>query len=63
MYSCFGWGFSKFLIELYYLFIYLWPHWIFVAGCGLSLVVTDWSYSVVYGLLVAGASLVAGHGL
>ena len=37
-------------------FIYFWLHWVFVAVCGLSL-------AVVYGLLIAVASLVAECGL
>ena len=41
---------------LVHLFIYLWLHWVFVAMHGLSLV-------AVRGLLIAVASLVAGHGL
>ena len=44
------------------LFIYFWLHWVFVAACGLSLVV--WLlFVVVRGLLIAVASLVAEHGL
>ena len=29
----------------YYLFIYFWLHWVFVAACGLSLVVASGGYS------------------
>ena len=47
-----------------YLFIF-WLHWVFVAACGLSLVVASGGYSLVtgHGLLIAVASLVAEHGL
>ena len=40
-------------------------HWVFVAALGLSLVVVTGGYSLVTacGLLIAVASLVAGHGL
>ena len=34
------WFFFKF-----YLFIYFWPHWVFVAVCGLSLVAASGDYS------------------
>ena len=35
-----------FLIHLFiYLFIYFWLHWVFVAACGLSLVVASGGYS------------------
>ena len=49
-------------------FIYLsffWLHWVFVATHGLSLAVVSGGYFLVveHGLLIAGASLVAEHGL
>ena len=46
------------------LFIF-WLRWVFVAACGLSLVVVSGGYFliVVCGLLTVVASLVAGHGL
>ena len=47
-----------------YLFIF-WLHWVFVAECGLSLIVASGGYSLVagHGLLIAVVSLVAEHGL
>ena len=42
--------------KIIYLFIYFWLHWVFIAACGLPLV-------VVPRLLIAVASLVAEHGL
>lgn len=41
-----------------------WLHWVFIAACGLSLVVESGGYSLVaaYGLLIAVASVVE-HGL
>ena len=51
-----------FFIVVY--FIYFWLHWVFVAACGLSLVVASGGYSVaVRRLLIAVVSLVAEHGL
>ena len=50
----------------FYLCIYLfWLHWVFIAACGLSLVVANRGYSIVVvrGLLIAVASLVAEHSL
>ena len=49
---------------LMYLFIF-WLHWVFVAACGLSLVVASGGYSLVavHGLIMAVASLVAEHRL
>ena len=42
-----------------YLHIYVWPHWVLVALCGLSLVVAVGACSVVmHGLLIGVASLV-----
>ena len=47
-----------------YLFVYFWLCWVFLAACGLSLVVASGGYSVaVRGLLIAVVSLVAEHGL
>ena len=58
-----------------YLFIYFWLRWVFVAACGLSLVVgysSLWCmgfslwwllFVVVHGLLIVVASLAAEHGL
>ena len=44
--------------------LFIWLHWVFVAACGLSLVVASGGYSVeVRGLLIAVASLVEEHGL
>ena len=49
---------------LFYIFIYFWLRWVFVAVRGLSLVAASGGYSVaVRGLLIAVASLVAEHGL
>ena len=40
-------------------FVYFWLHWVFVAACGLSLVVKSEGYSlVVHQFLTAGACLV-----
>ena len=54
----------------FYLFIYFWLHWVFVAARGLSLVAASGGYSslrllfiAVRGLLIAVASLVVEHGL
>ena len=55
-----------FLINLfYYLFIYFWLRWVFVAVHGLSPVAVSWGllFVVVRGLLVAVVSLVAEHWL
>ena len=48
--------FGKMFLSLFRKIIYFWPCWVFVAGYRLSLV-------EVLGLLIAGASLVAEHGL
>ena len=45
-----------FKIYFIYLFIYFWLRWVFVAVCGLSLVVA-------HGLFIAVASLIAEHRL
>ena len=47
------------------LFIYFWLHCVFVAACGLSLVVVSGGlhFVAVHGLLIVVASLVAEHGL
>ena len=51
-----------FFTKLFY-FIYFWLHWVFVAACGLSLVVASGGYSVaVRGLLTAVSSFVAETG-
>ena len=44
-----------------YILIYFWLSWVFVAACGLSLVVVSGSYSLdaVHGLLTGVVSLVA----
>ena len=49
----------------FYVFIYFLLCWVFVAACGLSLVVVIEAYSlvVVHGFLIAVASLVVVHGL
>ena len=54
-----------FKINLFILFIYFWLHWVFVAACGLSLVVVSGGllFVAVHGLLIAVASLVVEHGL
>ena len=56
---------SFFLKNLFILFIYFWLHWVFVAACGLSLVVASGGllFVAVCGPLIAVASLVAEHGL
>ena len=46
-----------------YLFIYFWLLWVFIAARGLLLVAASRGYSVVHGLLITVASLVAEHGL
>ena len=48
-----------------YLFIYFSLCWVFVAACGLSLVVVSGGYSLaaVYRLLIKVASFVVEHGL
>ena len=48
-----------------YLFIHFWLCWVFVAVCGLSLIVVSSAYSfvVVCRLLIAVVSLVAEHRL
>ena len=50
---------------LFYLFIYFWLLWVFVAACGLfsSCGERGLLFIAVHGLLVAVASLVAEHGL
>ena len=51
-------------INLFILFIYFWLSWVFVAARGLSLVALSGGYfSLVHGLLIAVASLVAEHRL
>ena len=53
-----------FLKFIYFLFIYFWLRWVFVAVLGLSLVAASGlSLVAVCGLLTAVASLVAEHGL
>ena len=37
-----------FKINLFILFIYFWPHWVFIAACGLSLVVASGGYSLLW---------------
>ena len=41
-------------------YIFFWLHWVFIAACGLSLVVESGGYSLVavYGLLIGVASVV-----
>ena len=62
-------SFSKitqfFSLFLFFVCVYFWLPWVFVAGCGLSLVVGSGGYSlfVVPGLHAVVASLVVGHGL
>ena len=53
--------FNKFI----YLFIYFWPHWVFVAACGLFSSCGEWGllFVAVRRLLIAVASLVAECGL
>ena len=42
---------------IFYLFIYFWLLWVFIAACGLSLVVASGGYSIaVHGLLIVVAS-------
>ena len=56
--------FANFLFLItYFNFIYFWLHWVFIAACGLSLAVVSGGCSLVMalGLLIAVASLVAGH--
>ena len=52
------------LFFYYFLFIY-WLRWVFIAACGLSLVVANGGllFIAVRGLLIAVASLVVEHGL
>ena len=51
--------------NLFYLFIYFWLHWVFVAACGIFSGCSERGllFLVVRGLLIAVASLVADHGL
>ena len=53
------------LLKKFYLFTYLWLHWVLVAVLWLSLIAASRGYSlvVVHGLLIAAASLVVEHGL
>ena len=53
------------IILIFFVFIYFWFHWVFVAAHGLSLVVAGRGYSlvVVCGPFTAVASLVAEHGV
>ena len=44
-------------------FVHLWLYWVFVAMCGLALVVASGGYPLVEVLLIAVASLVAKCGL
>ena len=55
---------SNFLIAFLYVFIYLLLCYVFIAVCGLSLFSASrgYSLSVVCGLLIVEASLVAEHG-
>lgn len=50
-----------FIFFLKYLSLYFWPHWVFIAVCGLSLVLVSEGYSLVvfHWLLIAVPSLVA----
>ena len=43
-----------FVNKFIYLFVYFWLHWVFVAACGLSLVVASGGYSLLW---CAGSSL------
>ena len=54
-----------FFFNLFYLFIYFWLRWVFVAARGLSLVGASRGYSSLWcvGFSLAVASLVAEHGL
>ena len=68
--SCIGsrvlpWGPPWKFYFLKILFIYFWLHWVFVAGCQLSLVAASKGYSliVVHGLLIVVDSLAAEHRL
>ena len=52
------------LEKFFFLFVYFWLRWVFVAVCGLPLLVASGGYSlVVRGLLTEVVSLVAEHGL
>ena len=50
---------------LIYLFTYFWLHWVFIAACRLFSSCSEQGllFVVVFGLLIAVASLVAEHGL
>ena len=54
----------KNVFKKYFICIYFWPSWVFMAACGLSLVLLPGGYSLLrcadFSLL---ASLVADHGL
>ena len=54
-----------FLKNKFYLFIYFWLCWVFIAACQLSLVAASGGFSLVavHGLLAVVASLVAERGL
>ena len=65
-YSVLSFFLSSFSIYLFiYLFTYFWLPWVFVAVCGLSLVVESGGYSLVlaHGLHIVVASFVVEHGL
>ena len=54
---------NGFFFLLKKLFIYFWLHWVFIAVCGISLVVAHGGYSLVamHGLLMVATSLAAEH--
>ena len=57
-------GKRRSLREFFCLFVYFWPHWIFIASCRLSLVRASRGYPLtVHGLTIAMASLVVEHRL
>ena len=53
------------MLNNFFLILIFWLCWVFVAVCGLSLVLASGAYSLVavQGLLIVVASLVAEHGL
>ena len=63
--SCSTKGTAFFSFYKFILFIYFWPHWVFVAAHGLSLVAASGGllFVVVHGLLTVVAFLVVEHRL
>ena len=56
---------NAFAVGFFFLIFYCWLYWIFIAACGLSLVVASRGYSlvVVCRHLIVVASLIVEHGI